>query len=170
MMNILITGARGFIGSHVYSYLKTKDYNVKGIDEDILDRKALEPHFKDIDYVIHAAGKVKEAVNNEDYHKVNVKGTDNVIDFCMDNGCRLIHLSSVARFAPYGRSKQESQKLVEDNKELKSVILRLCPIVHKDSHLMKKGVRYSIEDLVADIDELIKSHNFNECEVINYPK
>ena len=167
-MKILILGAKGFIGSSLMAYLK--DYDVTGLTMDIRNKEALRTFFIDKDFVIHAAGEVKKLTDEEACHSTNVLGTKNVIELCREYGCKLIHLSSTARKMAYGRSKQESQKMVEDAVDLKRVILRLCPIVRLDDPLMKWGRRYALEYLMRDIDDIIKNHDFNKFELIDYQK
>jgi nucleoside-diphosphate-sugar epimerase len=107
-MNILITGPRGFVGSHLSKFLKNKDdNNVVGIvrDEipsewlknalegvtivegDIRDEKLMKRvigHY-DIDQVYHIAAfaQVKQAYKNPvDVFESNVMGTVNILEAC----------------------------------------------------------------------------------------
>lgn len=179
MAKILITGKRGFIGSHLIEYLKSKGYEAIGIDIDIRNKSALATHFRDSEFVIHAAGKVKKGIPHpEDYYPINVLGTKNVAELCIENNSKLIHLSSMATADSdditvklYAESKQESEKLVEDfaNKHgLKAVILRLCVIYSKENDTGRRGARYPIEKLAFDIESIINSHNFNDYKLIDY--
>ena len=164
-------GARGFIGSHLLVYLESKGYDVLGCTEDIRKIEAIEPYFKNADIVVHAAGEVKKTQDEEACHTTNVLGTRNVISLCLENKCNLIHLSSTARKMAYGKSKQASQQDVQDastNLGLGAIVLRLCPIVKKDDPLMKWGRRYPMEDLLKDIENIIKDHDFNKFEVVDY--
>lgn len=174
MKKIAITGYKGFIGSNLTSFLNKKGYDVIGIEADIRNKEALQfvfSFFKDIEFVIHTAGETKALDDEKLCYMTNVVGTQNIIDLCLEYGYKLIHLSSIARRQAYGRSKQKGQRLVERaclNNKLKAIILRLCSIVHKDDPLMKKGKRYSIEELVEDIENIIKNYNFNECGIFDY--
>ncbi|OGM29335.1 hypothetical protein A2630_01965 [Candidatus Woesebacteria bacterium RIFCSPHIGHO2_01_FULL_44_10] len=176
---ILVTGIKGFIGSYVVAYLTKKGYNAVGINEDIRDIEALRPYFKDADLVIHAAGKVKKGIPNpEIYHTINVLGTKNVTDLCLEYGCKLIHLGSAATTAggditvrKYVESKQESQKIVEDyalHKGLKAVVLRLCVIYNKENNTGRSGARYPVERLVVDFENIIKTHDFKTYKLFDY--
>jgi len=168
-MKILLTGSKGFLGSNILAYFQKKCYNIVGITEDIRDKEALRPYFKDAEFVIHSAGKTNDQNNEKICYEVNVLGTKNVVELCQEYGCKLIHFSSTARKTQYGKSKQESQKLVENAKELKVVIMRLCPIVKMDDPLMVWGRRYPIENLVVDVENIILTHDFNK-ELIDYKK
>ena len=114
-MNILITGHLGFIGTHLWTALKKHHligYDIKGGD-DILDKRKLEYVFEteNIDCVIHLAaltGARRGELYPEDYFRVNVLGTKNVVDLCVKYNVKLIHFSSSSVKQPntiYGMSK-----------------------------------------------------------------
>ena len=153
--NILITGSGGYLGSHILEYL-----GAKGITDDIRNKEALKPYFKNIDYVIHAAGKTP---GSDNYHDVNVLGTKNVAELCIENNCKMIHLGSVETREDYGISKQESQDMLMNMKGLKVVILKLCSIAIRGDHR-----RYPLQRLLEDIENIIKSHNFDEKSINLY--
>lgn len=167
---VLVTGYKGFIGSHIFSYLMERGYDVLGLDEDIRDKESMRLYFLNVDLVIHAAGETQDQNNEELCHDINVLGTKNVIELCIEKGCKLIHLSSTARKLAYGRSKQESQQLVDNSVKdgLKAIVLRLCPILKLDDPLTIPGRNYSIEALVVDIDLIIMNNNFDEFEIVDY--
>jgi dTDP-4-dehydrorhamnose reductase len=83
MINVLITGSGGFVGSKIYSYLKENDYSVYGLDirqsntvdqicdlQDIAEIKAIIENFP-ADVVIHTAKLAKSL----DYSEDNIKET-----------------------------------------------------------------------------------------------
>ncbi|GAA2070217.1 NAD-dependent epimerase/dehydratase family protein [Actinomadura alba] len=81
-MKVLLTGAAGFIGSHVAEALYTAGYGVVGLDlrtgADIRDDSALDQRLVDVDAVVHQAAKVGLGVDVTDlpgYASVNVYGT-----------------------------------------------------------------------------------------------
>ena len=120
--NILITGADGFIGSHLTEMLLKKGYKVKALSqynsfnnwgwlEDIPQNNNLEvvsgdirdPHFckeitKDIDIVFHLAALIAipySYVAPDSYVDTNVKGTLNICQAAKENGVsRVIHTST----------------------------------------------------------------------------
>lgn len=148
-------------------HLCSKGHNITGLTKDIRDKEALRPYFSGIEFVIHAAGETKKINDEEACHSTNVLGTKNIIELCQEYRCKLIHFSSTARKTAYGRSKQESQKMVEES-GIKAIILRLCPIVKLDDPLMKWGRRYPIEHLVEDVEKIIENYDFKEIKVIDY--
>ena len=50
-MKILVTGYKGFIGSHVYDYLVEEGHDVAGYDWD--ESYGCLPYVRDLDWVIH---------------------------------------------------------------------------------------------------------------------
>ncbi|WP_312689495.1 NAD(P)-dependent oxidoreductase [Kosakonia sp.] len=112
-MKILITGASGFIGGRLLSYLADiPNVAVRGVGRRPLPHS---PHYRalalerldELDFspqvVIHAAGRASPWGTAQDYYRDNVETTQQVIAFCRRKGLpRLILLSSAAvyyRFA-----------------------------------------------------------------------
>ncbi len=110
-MNILITGATGFIGRHLAGALsktfsvrclvrKTsditalKDLNVDIAYGDLLVKESIRPALDGIDLVYHLAGEVYSR-RKKDYYKGNVLATQNLLEACKEKGTkRIIFLSS----------------------------------------------------------------------------
>lgn len=119
---ILITGADGFIGSHLTELLVREGYTVKALSqynsfnnwgwlEDVACLKEIEvlsgdvrdPHYckhitKDIDIVFHLAALIAipySYVAPDSYVDTNVKGTLNICQAALENGVgRVIHTST----------------------------------------------------------------------------
>ena len=116
-MNILITGATGFIGKYLAGALskrykvrclvrKTSDIstliglNVELIYGDLLDKDSLMPTLHKIDLVYHLAGEVYSR-KKHDYYKGNVLATQNLLEACKEKGTkRIIFLSSTGVYKP----------------------------------------------------------------------
>ncbi|MGO8988663.1 MAG: NAD-dependent epimerase/dehydratase family protein [bacterium] len=116
-MNILITGATGFVGRHLAGALsktfsvrclvrKTsditplKDLNVDITYGDLLVKDSLGPALDGIDLVYHLAGEVYSRKKN-DYYKGNVLATQNLLDACKEKGTkRIIYLSTAGVYKP----------------------------------------------------------------------
>ena len=170
---ILVTGARGFVGSRVLEVLKSRGYDVIGTTDDIRDKEGLRPHFWNVDYVVHAAGQVQTTPIEVDYYSTNILGTANIAELCMENKCKLIHIGSIETKNAYGISKRVSEVLVEKfyvPKGLKAIILRMCVIMQEDT---KERKRYkiawcSVDKLANDIEEIIRTHNFKDFKLIDY--
>lgn len=116
-MNILVTGATGFIGRHLTAALsKTqsvrclvrKRSDIKGLKDlsvdlfygDLLDKDSLGPALDGIDLVYHLAGEVYSR-RKQDYYKGNVLATHNLLEVCKKKGTkRIIFLSSISVYKP----------------------------------------------------------------------
>src|SRR5687767_13788679 len=110
----VVTGAGGFIGSAVCGRLVKEGAQVLGLDvdpsaehrvtalgaafvhADVGDREALGRALERSDVVVHTAARVHEWGAMEDFVRVNVAGTANVLDAASSAGAqRVVHLSSV---------------------------------------------------------------------------
>jgi len=71
---------------------------IEWIQGDIVDVPSLELAFKNINYVYHCAAKISFDPNDEDQlRKVNIEGTANIVNFCIDKKVtKLCHVSSIA--------------------------------------------------------------------------
>jgi nucleoside-diphosphate-sugar epimerase len=116
-MNVLITGATGFIGKHLTAALskihsvrclvrktsdikELRDLNVDLAYGDLLDRSSLAPALDKIDLVYHLAGEVYSRKKN-DYYRGNVLATQNLLEAYQGKGAkRIIFLSSVGVYKP----------------------------------------------------------------------
>lgn len=97
MSKILVTGHKGYIGSHLFSELKRLKHEVRGIDlkdgEDILHCLPYE-HF---DYVFHFAAcpRVGYSVEHPSYTlKQNVLVTSTLLEWAKDHGIKRVIFSS----------------------------------------------------------------------------
>ena len=165
-MKVLITGVSGFIGHHTAEALHRRGHTLRGLVRersdrtgvahlpidfalgDVLDRPSLDRALEGVDAVVHLAGLTK-AVGTEDFFRVNVGGTRQVVEACLARGTergarpRLIHVSSQAAVGPaavgrasdeadleaplshYGKSKLEAERVVRGAAaELDAVIVR----------------------------------------------
>ncbi len=111
-MKVLITGANGFIGSHLLKNLSERPgYSAVGMvrkssrlfrlseKEYPLITASLEDRLDDVlsgfDAVIHTAARASDWGNYEDFYQTNVRGTLNLMEAAVKNSVRrFIHLSS----------------------------------------------------------------------------
>ena len=120
--NILVTGADGFIGSHLTEMLVKQGAKVKALsyynsfnhwgwleaidclnDIEVVSGDVRDPHFckeitKDIDVIFHLAALIAipySYVAPDSYVDTNIKGTLNICQAAKENGCeRVIHTST----------------------------------------------------------------------------
>lgn len=115
MKRAIVTGANGFVGSHVCKELIQHGYKVRGLARDtsdtsevdnldieivrgdIRDSESLLSAFEDIDVVFHIAALFREAKHPDSvYRDINVTGTTNVLDAAIESGIKkVIHCSTV---------------------------------------------------------------------------
>ena len=171
MESILITGASGFIGSFIVEEALRRDMEVWAAVRGSSKRDYLTDsriHFITLnldnpealhgqlqghhfDYVVHAAG-VTKCLHEEDFHKVNTIGTQNLVEALLTTTPdlkRFVYISSLSIFGPiretqpykeiresdtprpntaYGRSKLEAERWLDSlagkGKKLPYVVLR----------------------------------------------
>ena len=74
---------------------------IEWVEGDVLDLGSLEDALEGIEQVIHTAAVVRENGSSENMEKVNVEGTANLVNLCLELGIkRFVHLSSVATLGP----------------------------------------------------------------------
>jgi len=116
-MKILVTGHKGFIGSHVYEYFKNEfgdEFEVDGIDfpDDIGDFKTDTIY----DCVIHLAAfaALRDSIENPDkFWENNVVKSQPIFDYCRKNNTRLLYASSAGAYGwwmnPYAITKKVNE-------------------------------------------------------------
>lgn len=125
-MNILITGAKGFIGKNLVSELnniisgKTKKYDIDNnltlFEYDIdTDPNLLDDYCKNADFVFHLAG-VNRPKTEDEFMKGNFGLTSDLLDKLQkyNNKCPIMLSSSIqaALDNPYGVSKKAGEDLL----------------------------------------------------------
>jgi nucleoside-diphosphate-sugar epimerase len=160
-MKILTVGNSGFIGSFLTSKLVELDYQVAGLDlcqnshmdkackcikGSILNNNDIEKASEGADLIINLAAKHHDfGVSEEEFYKINVQGTKNLLDCASkENIKKFIFISSVAVYDTknipvdestalnppntYGKSKLETENLVREwvdkDSERSAVIVR----------------------------------------------
>ncbi|MBY0245156.1 MAG: NAD-dependent epimerase/dehydratase family protein [Sphingobacteriaceae bacterium] len=129
---ILVTGATGFVGAEVCRQLTAQGLHFKAakrktsvvpdfllnhqnilwFDADLNDFDVLETLFVGVTKVYHCAALVSfDNALRTKLFKVNIEGTANIVNLCLQNKVRLLHVSSVAAL---GESKNKDLITEED--------------------------------------------------------
>jgi len=116
MKNVLVTGGTGFIGSNLSAALIERGYSVRAFHRassdltaiadldvehfhgDLRDPEALRKAVKGCDTVFHVGALVSYwRRQREEMYDINIGGTRNVVESCLEAGVeRLVHTSSIA--------------------------------------------------------------------------
>jgi len=104
---------------------------IEWLQGDILDIPSLEIAFQNVDYVYHCAAKISFNPNEEDeLRKVNIEGTANIVNFCIDKKVKkLCHVSSIAALGDLGQNETIITETTEWNPE----------VLHSDYAISKYG-------------------------------
>ncbi len=149
---VLVTGATGFVGSHISETFLEAGYEVRcgarttsdprwlptphaeRVPLDLDRPETFLPALKDVDVVVHAAG-ITRARRPEEYLQVNAAGTGDLAHAAREAGIkRFVFVSSLAARGPdayghpasvYGKSKLRAEKILRDlDGPMQSVVLR----------------------------------------------
>lgn len=151
----LVTGATGLLGSHIVEQLRRRDLPVRALvrpasdrawletqgvefaEGDITEPASLRQACQGVDVVYHSAAKVGDWGPWEDFQRITIDGTRNVVAAAVAAGVRrLVHISSISaygyhtkpgridetydlgyklyRWAYYSKSKVEAERIVWD--------------------------------------------------------
>ena len=182
-MEYVVTGGAGFVGSHLVKLLVKEGHEVTVIDNlhtgkkenlesviqqitfkkiDIRNYEELEKSMKNIDGVFHQAALtvVQDSFQNpQEYHDVNVGGTENIFKLAQKNNFKVVYASSSSVYGhqekvpiaenairnpinPYGQTKLDDEYLVEKYSKLgvKIIGLRYFNIFGEGQTLEYAGV------------------------------
>ena len=182
-MKYIVTGGAGFVGSHLVKLLVEEGHEVIVIDNlhtvkkenlesviqqitfkkiDIRNYEELEKIMKNIDGVFHQAALtvVQDSFENpQEYHDVNVGGTENIFKLAQKNNFKVVYASSSSVYGhqekipivesairnpinPYGQTKLDDEYLVEKYSKLgvKIIGLRYFNIFGEGQTLEYAGV------------------------------
>ena len=192
-MHFAVTGGAGFIGSHLVNYLIKEGHSISVIDnlsygkkqnlaevsdqikfyqEDIRDFEALKKILKNVDGVFHQAALtiVQDSFKKpQEYHDVNVSGTENVFKLAKEYGLKVVFASSSSVYGhkenmpirenaerkpinPYGKTKLDDEYLFEkySNLGVSIIGLRYFNIFGKGQTLAYSGVITKFLDRIRE--------------------
>jgi nucleoside-diphosphate-sugar epimerase len=124
---------------------RVRELGAEPVTGDLDDRDSLRAGTEGCEIAFHAAAKVEDWGDPADFERLNVRGTQNVIDACRDAGVRrLVHVGTEAALmagqplvnvdeeaplrpdsvALYSSSKARAEQLVRDADGLETVVVR----------------------------------------------
>jgi dihydroflavonol-4-reductase len=131
-VKVYVSGATGFVGSHVARELHEQGAEVRDERVDLLDRHGLERVVDGCDAVVHVAALYSYDAPEAELQRVNVEGTRTILDAALEKGVRRFLFTSTAgtcgpvrgavateddqppeweAAVPYKRTKLESERL-----------------------------------------------------------
>jgi len=124
-MKCLVTGATGFIGSHLVEALAARgaeiaclirrtsnlhwlrNHDIQYHIGEVTEKETLRKAVLNVEYIFHLASLTK-AVYPEDYYLVNTEGTKNILEVCAEENPPLKRFILVSSLAAAGPSPTES--------------------------------------------------------------
>jgi len=151
-MRIAVTGAAGFVGTHLTHRLESEGHDLVLISrrprkendqiaaDDLSDASVLRELFRGCKVVAHCAG-INREIGAQTYQRVHVEATRNVVEAAKAAGVEKIVLMSFLRArancgSPYHESKWEAEEIVRNS--------------GLDYTIIKAGVIYGLGDHMLD--------------------
>ena len=192
-MKFVVTGGAGFVGSNLVKLLVKNGHQITVIDNlhkgkrenldkvidkieflniDIQDYDSMEKNMQDVDGVFHQAALtvVQDSFKiPEEYHNVNVKGTENIFKIAQKNNFKVVYASSSSVYGhqenvpilenyekkpinPYGQTKLDDEELAKKygKQGVKIIGLRYFNIFGKGQTLEYAGVITKFLDRIKE--------------------
>ena len=111
-MNILVTGANGFIGKHICLHLKRQGFSVLSFDVENSDEE-LKEFVNCADFVVHLAG-INRPLTTEEFYQGNSNFTKKLVDVIKGSRRNLPIIISSSIQAELDNDYGKSKKMAED--------------------------------------------------------
>jgi len=100
-VKVYVSGATGFVGSHVARELREQGAEVRDERVDLLDSDALERVIEGCDAVVHVAALYSYDAPELEFERVNVEGTRTILAAALAKGVRrFLHTSTAGTCGP----------------------------------------------------------------------
>lgn len=148
-MKVAITGATGFIGSHLAVRLSSEGHEVVHIGRRSTGEEIIKASLDDVDQlaaafagcqaVAHCAG-INREVDGETFQRVHIEGTRNVVEAARRAGVEKIVLMSFLRArpdcdSPYHESKWAAEEIVRES-GLDYTIIKAGVVYGRGDHML----------------------------------
>jgi uncharacterized protein YbjT (DUF2867 family) len=142
-MRVAITGATGFVGSHLARHLSAAGIDVVALSRrtgiDVTDAEALTAAFTGCASVAHCAG-INREIGRQTYRRVHVEGTRAVVEAAGRAGVRKVALMSFLRARPdcgsaYHESKWAAEEIVRSS-GLSYTIVKAAMTYGRGDHML----------------------------------
>ncbi len=154
-MKVLVTGGTGFIGKYLVNELlensydvvvftRRKNFEMDGVETkygDITDYKSIYRACRNVDAVFHNAALARDWGKWGEFYRINVEGTKNVAEACIENG--ISHIIYTSSAGVYGFPNTE-EWITEESQE------KPLNAYHK-SKLMGEKVLQGYDNIIASI-------------------
>jgi len=173
---ILVTGATGFIGSHLVEFLCARGEQVRCLIRrrkhsfvlpaqaetvygDLTTGEGIDLALQNVSITIHLAGTTK-AISKREFYDGNVRATENLARAIAERGSRLVHVSSLACIGPSASTDAAVSEDAEPNPvgdygqsklEAEHIVRELVP----DAVIVRPVVVYGPRD--TDVFQILKS-------------
>ena len=121
-MKVLLTGHKGFIGSHVFNHLTKVGLDVDGLDRPDDIGNFVDVGCADYDVIVHLAAyaALRDSVDNpEKFWENNVEKSKPIFDYCRKYNTRLLYASSAGVYEwwrnPYVMTKKVNEVMAPPN-------------------------------------------------------
>lgn len=170
---ILITGATGFLGAELTRQLTSQGLRVRALKRetgkipgilagnsniewftaDINDLGTLEDAFEGIKQVYHCAAVVSfDPKDKAKMIHVNIEGTSNVVNLCVEYGARLVHVSSVAAL---GEPKKDAEITEDDYWEYSPHVHTYAISKYESEMEVWRGIAEGLEAVIVNPSVII---------------